>query len=41
MPLPLLFIAIAATGLVGVGKSVKAVVDTHDANKTTRKLMTS
>ena len=35
MPLPILFIAIAAaTGLVGVGKSVKAVVDTHDANKT-------
>lgn len=38
MPLPLLFIAIAAaTGLVGVGKSVKAVVDTHDANKTNEK----
>lgn len=38
MPLPLLFIAIAAaTGLVGVGKSVKAAVDTHDANKTNEK----
>ena len=35
MPLPLLFIAVAAaTGLVGVGKSIKAAVDTHDANKT-------
>jgi hypothetical protein len=34
MPLPLLFIAVAATtGLVGVGKSVKAAVDTHNANK--------
>lgn len=40
MPLPLLFIAVAAaTGLVGVGvgKSVKAAVDTHDANKTNEK----
>ena len=38
MPLPLLFIAIAAaTGAVGVGKSVKAVVDTHDAKKTNEK----
>lgn len=38
MPLPLLFIAIAAaTGLIGVGKSVKAAVDTHDANKTNEK----
>lgn len=38
MPLPLLFIAVAATtGLVGLGKSVKAAVDTHDANKTNEK----
>jgi len=38
MPLPLLFIAVAAaTGLVGVGKSVKAAVDTHDAKKTNEK----
>lgn len=38
MPLPLLFIAAAAaTGLIGVGKSVKAAVDTHDANKTNEK----
>lgn len=38
MPLPLLFIVVAATtGLIGVGKSVKAVVDTHDANKTNEK----
>ncbi len=38
MPFPLLFIAVAAaTGLVGVGKSVKAAVDTHDANKTNKK----
>lgn len=34
MPLPLLFIAVAAaTGLLGAGKTVKAVVDTHDAKK--------
>lgn len=34
MPLPLLFVAVAAvTGLVGAGKTVKAIVDTHDANK--------
>lgn len=38
MPLPLLFIAVAAaTGLVGVGKSVKAAVDTRDASKTNEK----
>lgn len=38
MPLPLLFIAVAAaTGLVGVGKSVKAVVDTREASKTNEK----
>lgn len=38
MPLPLFFIALAAaTGLVGVGKSIKAAVDTHDANKTNEK----
>ena len=38
MPLPLLFIAVAAaTGALGVGKSVKAAVDTHDANETNKK----
>lgn len=38
MPFPLLFIAAAtATGLAGLGKSVKAIVDTHDANKTMNK----
>jgi hypothetical protein len=38
MPLPLLFIAVAAaTGMVGVGKSIKAAVDSHDANKTNKK----
>ncbi|MDD6668334.1 MAG: hypothetical protein PUE54_01585 [Bacteroidales bacterium] len=38
MPLPLIFIVIAAaTGLTGVGKTVKAVADTHDANKTNEK----
>lgn len=35
MPLPLLFIAIAAgTGALGVGKTIKAGVDTHKAKKT-------
>jgi len=35
MPLPLIFIAIAAgTGAFGVGKSIKAGVDTHTAKKT-------
>lgn len=34
MPLPLLFIGIAAaTGIVGAGKNVKAVVDNNNANK--------
>lgn len=34
MPIPLLFIAIAAgTGALGIGKSVKAGVDTHKAKK--------
>lgn len=38
MPLPLLFIPTAvATGLIGVGKSVKAAFDIHDANKTNEK----
>lgn len=38
MPLPLLFIAVAAaTGLLGAGKTVKAVVDTHDAKKNNEK----
>lgn len=38
MPLPLLFIGIAAvTGALGIGKSVKAVVDTNTANKTNQK----
>lgn len=38
MPLPFFFIAVAvATGFIGVGKSVKAAVDTHDANKTNEK----
>jgi transmembrane protein len=38
MPLPLLFIGIAAvTGALGIGKSVKAAVDTNSANKTNKK----
>ncbi len=38
MPLPLLFIAVAAaTGALGIGKSVKAAVDTNQANKTNKK----
>lgn len=38
MPLPLLFIGIAAvTGAFGIGKSVKAAVDTNTANKTNQK----
>ena len=38
MPLPLLFIGIAAvTGALGIGKSVKAAVDTNTANKTNQK----
>ena len=37
MPIPLLFIAIGAVaGALGVGKSVKAAVDTHDAKKTNK-----
>lgn len=38
MPLPLLFIALAAgTAALGVGKTVKAGVDIHDAKKTNEK----
>ena len=38
MPLPIVFIAIAAgSALLGVGKSVKAGVDIHDAKKTNEK----
>lgn len=38
MRLPLLFIGIAAvTGALGIGKSVKAAVDTNSANKTNKK----
>ena len=36
MPFPLLFIAIAAgTGVLGIGKTVKAGIDTHTAKKVT------